>query len=422
MVTVPVSPLGTILSRRASALVAEALTDTRVVLINGARQCGKSTLAAQLARSLGASWFTLDRAETRNAAFADPTAFVRQSLPMVIDEIQRVPDLLLAIKERVDAEPRPGSYLLTGSARLLGMRTVPDSLPGRMETVELWPLSQGEIDSASDGFIDAAFANGDGLHHNSELAPADYLERLVRGGFPEAVARQGKRRSAFHRQYVADLVNRDVRQLSEIDKGRQMRELIQLVAARNGQLLVPGNLANDLTISRPTVENYLALLEQVFLIKRIPAWSRNIDTRTIGTAKVAFVDSGVAASLLGEDAQSLTRPGGHLGGLLEGFVAMELARQATWSQQEVSLYHYRTRDKVEVDLVLQNLRGQVVGIEVKAGMTIRSDDFAGLRHLASRLGDDFVAGYVLNLGDQSLPFGSKMRSLPVSAIWETAAA
>jgi predicted AAA+ superfamily ATPase len=213
------------------------------------------------------------------------------------------------------------------------------------------------------------------------------------------------------------LVNRDIAQLSDIDKAHQLRALIHLVASRSGGLLVPGNLAKDLTITAPTVSSYLGLLEEVFLVKRIPAWSRNLGTRVTAMPKVAFVDSGIAASLIGEDERSLGRIGSALGGLLEGFVAMELSRGATWSEQRVQICHYRTRDKVEVDIVLENQRRQVIGIEVKAGMTVRSDDFHGLRHLSERLGDDFIAGFVLYLGDQTLPFGAKLRALPVSALW-----
>jgi len=418
MVSVPASPLNRILPRRASQLVSESLADTRVVLVQGARQCGKSTLAAQIARTTAASWFSLDRTETRHAAEADPTAFVRQAAPMVIDEIQRVPELLLSIKELVDACGAPGAFLLTGSARLLGLRAVPDALPGRMETIELWPLSQGEIDGAPDGFVDAAYALGADLRHQSALTPRDYAERIARGGFPEAIARSGRRRTAFHVQYVADLINRDVIQVANITQGHELRALIGLLAGRSGGLLVPANLAGNLSITRPTVERYIRLLEEVFLVKRIPAWSRNLGTRVTAIPKVAFVDSGIATSLLGEDADSLARPGSPLGGLLEGFVAMELARQLTWSQQMATLYHYRTRDQVEVDLVVANPRGQVVGIEVKAGMTVRTDDFRGLRHLADRLGDDFTAGFVLHLGDQSLRFGPKLAAVPLSALWQ----
>jgi len=419
MSRVPPSPIGRLVPRRATRLAVEALADTRVVLLNGARQCGKSTLAAQIGRERGAVWRSLDNAATRHAAAFDPESFVDEDALLVIDEVQRDPDLLLSIKETVDADPRPGRFLLTGSARVLGLRALPDALPGRLETIELWPLSQGEIDGAPDGFVDAVFRAGPSLKHRTAVTRQDYLDRLARGGFPGALNRTGRRRAAFFDNYVADLVNRDVIQLSEIQRGREMRALIGLLAARSGQLLVPANLARALGLPQSTVERYLGLLEEVFLIKRLPAWSRNISSRAISTAKVAFVDSGVAADLLDEDETSLRRADGSaLGGLLEGFVAMEIARQLTWSTTRASLFHYRTKDKVEVDLVLEDRRGRVVAIDVKASSTIRPNDFSGINHLAARLGDDLLVGIVLYTGQDTLAFGPKNRAMPLSSLWE----
>jgi len=414
---VPASPIGRILPRHATAVVEQALADTRVVLVNGARQCGKSTLVAQVGAARNAEWRSLDRAATREAARYDPTGFVAGDRPLVVDEVQRVPDLLLAIKEQVDADPRPGRFLLTGSARLLALRGLPDALPGRMETIELWPLSQGEIDERPDLFVDAAFELGSELALTSEEERSDYIERVTRGGFPEAIARSARRRERFFDSYVSDLINRDVIQLSEIGRGREMRALVRLLAARSGQLVVPAALGNELGVSRQTVVRYLELLEEVFLIKRIPAWSRNVSSRAVSTPKLAMVDSGIAANLLGADADRLRQPGAGLGPLVEGFVAMELARQLTWSQVRADLYHYRTKDKVEVDIVLENRRGQVVAIEVKAAATLRNEDFAGIRHLGDRIGDDLIAGIVLYTGPETLPFGPRLRAMPISALW-----
>ncbi|GIH68986.1 hypothetical protein Mth01_12390 [Sphaerimonospora thailandensis] len=390
-----------------------------MVLINGARQSGKSTLVRLLAKDRNAEWRNLDTPVARQAAQADPAGFVSFPNLMVIDEIQRVPELLLAIKEQVDTDPRPGRFLLTGSARVLGLRSLPDALPGRMETIELWPFSQGEIDGTADRFVDVIFAEGADLRHTSAVSRADYAERVVRGGFPEAVARTNpRRRERFLDSYVSDLIARDVSQLSEIERTAEMRALVRSVAARSGQLLVGNALGAAIGLPATTVHRYLGLLEEVFLIKRIPAWSRNLSTRAIGTPKVAFVDSGVAANLLGIDARNLIRPDGQFGPLLEGFVLMELARQLSWSDERVELFHYRTKDKVEVDAVLENRQGRVVGIEIKASSTVRPDDFRGLNHLAARLGDDFVAGVVLYTGTQTLPFGPRLRAVPVSALWE----
>jgi predicted AAA+ superfamily ATPase len=419
---IPQSPMGRLVSRHAAPAVEEALTDTRVVLINGARQCGKSTLVAQIGQRQSAEWRSLDRPATRRAAEVDPTEFVADDAHdarlMIIDEVQRVPELMLAIKESVDTDPRPGRFLLTGSARLLGLRGVPDALPGRMETIELWPLSQGEIDEHADRFVDEIFARGAAFRHDTDETRSGYIDRLVRGGFPEAIARPPRRRERFFDSYVADIVNRDVMQVSEIERVPQMHTLIRLVAARSGQLLVPGSLGGQLGTTQPLTKHYLSLLEEVFLIKRIPAWSRNLSTRAVGTPKVAFVDSGVAANVLDLSVASLRRPEAPLGPLLEGFVAMEIARQLTWADLRTTLYHYRTRDNVEVDLVLEDRRGRAVAIDVKAASTVRAEDFRGLRHLADRLGNDLIVGLVLYTGQQTLPFGHRFRAVPISALWE----
>ncbi|WP_409185249.1 ATP-binding protein [Amycolatopsis sp. VS8301801F10] len=408
-----------LLGRRAQDLVAEALGDTRVVLINGARQAGKSTLARMIANDSSVEVRNLDHPQDLAAARADPSGFVDFDRLMVIDEIQRAPELFLPIKAAVDADPRPGRYLLTGSSQILALRGLPDTLPGRSETLELWPLSQGEIDGTRDDFVDAAFALGPDLHHRSELSRQDYAERAVRGGFPEAVRRTAPRRRArFFQSYLEDLITRDIRQLGEIEKLTQLRALLRLLAGRNAGLLVPNSLGNDAGLTYHTTQRYLSLLEEIFLIKRIPAWSRTVTGRAVDTPKVAFVDTGIAADLVQAEPAALIRPGGEFGSLLEGFVLMELARQLTWSGNRAELYHYRTKDKVEVDAVLENPRGQVVAIEVKAATTVTSGDFRGLRHLEQRLGDDFLAGYVLHTGPGTLPFGPKFRALPISALWQ----
>lgn len=421
MASDPVSPLGQILPRHVEASVLAALADTRVVLVNGARQAGKSTLVG-LCAPADARRIVLDNPAERNAAAADPTEFVRSDRMLVIDEIQRVPDLLLAIKESVDVDPRPGRFLLTGSAGLASLRAAPDALPGRLETVELWPLSQGEIDRRPDRFIDAVFGASEPDHDSSESREG-YIGRLVRGGFPEALARtEPSRRERFLDSYVENILSRDVLAVSEIEHTAALAALVRLLAARSGQLLVPGNLASALELPRNTIARYLGLLEAVFLIKRVPAFSRNLSARAVGTAKVAFVDSGIATNLVGADIESLQRLDSPLGPLLEGFVLMELARATTWARHRVAMSHYRTKDGVEVDAVLQDRRGQVVGIEVKARSTVTDRDFNGLRHLAARLGPDFVRGVVLYTGPRTLPFGPRFRAMPLSALWELDAA
>jgi uncharacterized protein len=407
------------LPRRAAGLITEALEDTRVVVVNGARQVGKSTLAEVVLRHDpdGVARF-LDDPVTRAAAFEDPVRFVRHDGLMLIDEVQRVPDLWLAVKHLVDRDPRPGRFLLTGSARLLGLRSLPDALPGRSETIELWPLSQGEIDGAPDGFVDAAFARGADLRAPyAGFQRKDYLARTARGGYPEARRRESpQRRRRFFEGYLADLLSRDVKQVADIEKAGDMRRLVALLAAQTSGLLNVNRLAGELSVSAPTVRGYIDILETVYLLRLIPAWSANVTKRAIATPKVIFVDSGLASYLTAGAVSDAS-----LGGRLENFVLGELARQLTWSKTPARLYHYRDRDQYEVDGVLEDNAGQIVGVEVKAAETVRADDFRGLKRLQRRLGPRFRAGFVLYCGAESLSFGDGLTCLPISALWTTEA-
>lgn len=405
--------------RRAENLVREALADTRVVTLNGARQSGKSTLARITAQAHpNVVVRLLDDPATLRAARDDPAGFVDHDGLMVIDEVQLAPELFRSIKLAVDTDPRPGQFLLTGSAHVLALRDLPDALPGRMETVELWPFSQGEIDRSADTFVDAAFRLGPRLRRTSTLRKRDYLERIVRGGFPEAIRRTARRRAAFFDAYLTSLIERDVKELAAIERRGELRRMLALLAGHSGGLLVSASLATASGIPRTTLNRYLELLSTVFLIKQIPAWSTNHTQRAIGTPKLAFVDTGIATHLLGQDATRLGEPDGAAGPMTETFILMEIARQLTWSAERATLYHYRTKDGVEVDAVLQTPDGRVIAIEVKAGATVRSEDLAGLRHLEQRLDRHFVAGYVLYTGQQTLPFGERLRAIPIDALWE----
>jgi hypothetical protein len=258
------------------------------------------------------------------------------------------------------------------------------------------------------------------VDHSSNLRRRDYLERIAVGGFPEAVRRTPRRRTAFFDSYLSTLIERDVRELSSIERHGDLLRLLGLLATRAGGLLVPGTLAGQSGIPRTTLVRYMELLSSVFLIKSIPAWAPGQAHRAIGTPKLAFVDSGVACHLLGHSAHRLGEPGGAAGPMMENFVVMELARQLTWSLERGRLYHYRTKDKLEVDAVIETPDGRVVGIEVKAGATVRTEDLSGLRNLARQAADRFVAGYILYTGKQTLPFGDKLRAVPMDALWRLA--
>jgi predicted AAA+ superfamily ATPase len=399
-----------LLPRHAQRSAFAALADTRVVVLNGARQTGKSTLARIAAAAFpGSELRYLDEAPVRAAAQADPSLFVRHDGLLVIDEVQRVPDLFLAIKHEADIDPRPGRFLLTGSARLLGLHEIPDLLPGRTETIELSPLSQGEIDRAPDGFVEAIFRYGVSMRvPSSDLRRDDYLERALRGGYPEAVRRADPgRRARFFESYITDLVNRDVRQLTEIERP----------AASTASPAIPAAISSRLQVPASTVKRYLNLLDLLFITRHIPAWSTNFTTRAVATPKLVFTDSGLAAHLTGMSLRRARHPTAPVGPLIETFVLGELARQLAFTGQPVRLYHYRDRDQYEVDAVLESASGEVVACEVKAAETVRSEDFRGIQRLARRLGDQLVAGIVLYAGGQPLPFGDRLRAWPISTLW-----
>jgi predicted AAA+ superfamily ATPase len=398
------------------------LADTRVVVIVGARQVGKSTLARLIVSDRpGVEQRGLDVPAIRAAASADPVEFVRHEGLLVIDEVQRVPELLLVIKDRVDLEPRAGQFLLTGSAQVMAGPQHADALTGRAETIVLWSFSQGEIDNAPDGLAQVLLT---GVDPREVVAPgADdkraYLARALRGGYPEAVVRDERRRGAFFSSYLGDLINRDIKQLRAIRRGSDLRRLLAAAAARMVRPLVVERLAADLGIPARTLDSYLELLEAVYLVRRLPAFANSRTRRAVAHPKLLFTDSGVAGHLTGQSLERLMRPSGAAGVLLENFVLAELARQLTWADDEAELLHYRTRDGVEVDGVLEARDGRVVGIEVKAASTVTLDDFRHLRHLAERTASDFVCGVLLYTGPDVLPFGSTLWALPMDALWRT---
>ncbi len=408
------------LKRHLEEAVAVALVDTRVVAINGARQVGKSTLVHALMKGRAHSEScTLDDAIVLAAARSDPVRFVRHDGLLAIDEVQRAPELMLAIKASVDRNGLPGQFLLTGSARLLGLRSLPDALVGRMETVELWPFSQGEIEKRTETFIDAVFEDDVRLAKDCQDERETYIERFTRGGFPEAVRRDEGRRAHFFTQYERDLLDRDVSQLLDIQRRDSLHRLLKMVAGRAAQLLKVERLSSDVGLPASTVERYVSLFEEVFLVKRIPAWSAAATSRAVRMRKLLFVDTGLCAHLQGRTVKRLLRDDAAVGPLLENFVLGELARQLGWAKTRASLFHYRTRDGIEVDAVLEAADGRIVGIEVKAAETVRAEDFGALRHLQSQVPERFHLGLVLHAGTATLPFGNQLLAAPIDSLWRT---
>ncbi len=381
---------------------------------------GLSLSAAQFGSGNGGA--LREEAEVGNRSVGCGVRAVAQALGHDAEELERA-----RVMTRLTSHELSGGSTTYNSAdqprsrRQMALRDIPDLLPGRSETIELWPLSQGEIGRAADGFVDAVFEHGATLAvAESPLRRGDYLERALRGGYPEAVRRTDLgRRARFFESYVSDLISRDVRQVSEIERPADMRRLLNLVAASMATLAVPAAFANHLRLPASTVKRYLDLLELLYVVRRIPAWSTNLTTRAVATPKLMVVDSGLAGHLAGMTAKRARHPTAPVGPIMENFVLGELARQLSWAHEPVHLYHYRDRDGNDVDAVLERASGEVVAVEVKAAETVRSEDFRGIQHLRRRLGDQLLAGFVLYAGRQALPFGERLCALPISALWTT---
>ena len=407
-------------SRKAEKTIVVSLADPRGVIVNGARPCGKSTVVREVTRLRPQTTERrLDLPAVLQSAKADPTEFVVHDGLLVIDEIQRAPELVLPIKATVDIDNRPGQFLLTGSARIIGLRSLPDALVGRSETIELWPFSQGELDAQPDRFIDTVFSSPVSLTTSATLTKADYITRSLRGGFPEAVERDETRRRKFFDGYINDIIDRDVVQLAEIQRRPELQSLLRLLAARMAAPLAVQTLSDELRIAQPTAERYVALFEEVFLIKRIPAWTNRQTTRATKARKLIYVDSALGAHLAGVSVQKAIKNPAGAGNILENFVLAELARQLSWQHVYASLYHYRTRDGIEVDAVIEANDGRIVGVEVKGSSTVGTDDFRHLTHLREAVGSAFQLGVVLYTGTAILPFGDRLIAAPIDTVWHS---
>ncbi len=405
--------------RHAAARLVEALSDSPVVLVHGPRQCGKTTLARMVGEPRGFAYFNFDDDVTRAAAAQDPAGFVAD-LPrrVVLDEVQRVPQLFGALKTAVDRHRSPGRFILTGSTHVLLLPRLADSLAGRMEILQLHPLAQCEIERRSPRFLDLLFGRGFKTR-TSERLGHQLAGRIVAGGYPAALARPGeRRRAAWYRDYVEALVQRDVRGLSRVGALEALPRLLALAASQTARLLNVAELAAPFQLSRPTVRDYVTLLERVFLLQRLPPWHTSRLKRLVRTPKLHLSDTGVAAALLGVEARGLAADRPLLGQLLETFVFQELRRQASWRDEATAFFHFRDKDGAEVDIVVERGAGEVAGIEVKASATVAPADFRGLRKLREAAGRRFAAGVVLYDGEASATFGGGLYAVPVRALWE----
>jgi predicted AAA+ superfamily ATPase len=406
-------------ARFLQAALEEALSDTPVVCLLGARQTGKSTLAEVLAPDR--EYISLDDQNYLQAASSDPAGFVAQ-LPanVTLDEVQRVPELLLAIKRVVDSDRRAGRFLLTGSANLLQRPRLADSLAGRMECLFLQPFAEAEKAGASGQFL-RRLLNGElqePLSGGKALARSTLPDRLLMGGYPEPNQRSPIRARQWHRQYIRSIVERDIRDVARIKDGGDVARLLELLALRTAELLNVTSLAGDLHEDRQTVDRHLAILEKLFLIRALPAWHRNSAKRLVKAPKIHLCDSGLAATLADLRADDWNGKRERFGHLLESFVLQQLVAQAGWTDPDLRFWHYRDKDQVEVDCVIT--RGNKVwGIEVKAAATVNASDGRGLHRLAEQAKGDFQSGILLYDGDAVLPLGkSGFLAVPLSRMWE----
>jgi uncharacterized protein len=402
--------------RLARAGLETSLKDTPVVLIQGPRQSGKTSLARIVAEPLGYGYATFDDENLVRSVRQDPIGFV-SNLPatMVLDEIQRVPEIFTAIKLVVDRDRKPGRFLLTSSADVLLLPKLAESLAGRIEVIRLHPLSQIELQKKPLTFLTHLFNADFKMSTYKRLGPA-LSEVIVNGGFPAALARPQARRRAWYQAYIQTIVQRDVRNLARISALDSIPRLLQMAANQTARLFNTSELASPFQLSLPTVRDYITLLERVFLIDLLPPWHLHSTKRLIKTPKLHISDTGIAAALLGMNADRLNINRTLLGQLLETFVFQELRRQASADSEPIAFYHFRNRDDHEVDIVLENGLS-VAGVEVKASATVKNEDFRGLRKLQEIAGQHFVCGVVIYDGETTLSFGSQLFAVPISVLW-----
>ena len=410
-------PSAAAIPRYVQSKITTALQDTRVVLVVGPRQAGKTTLV-KLYANADRPYITLDDPATLAAARSDPTGFIRGLKQAVIDEVQRAPDLLLAIKESVDKDQAPGRFLLTGSTNLMAMPLVADSLAGRLEVITLMPFAQAELAGTPGNLLDRLF-DGAGLPAVVSPVVGDALMDLVlKGGYPEALRRTSVgRRQAWLQDYVALILDRDVRDIANIDQLDRMPRLLDVLAAHAGQLVNHSSYGAALGLTAPTAQKYVGILERLFLLRQVPPWSHNAVSRLTKTPKLHFLDTGLLVALRGNTASQLQKDRTSYGPLFENFVVSEVLKLITWSDKRLRVSHFRTKEQDEVDLVIEDRQGRVIGVEVKASATVRAADLRGLRQLQAAVGDKFVQGLVLHDHDRITPFDARLHAGPVSLLW-----
>jgi uncharacterized protein len=410
------TPQPQLIPRLSAGRIAVALEDTPVVMVTGPRQAGKTTLVREFVDDQR-TYVTLDDDTVLAGVREDPAAFLRGVDRIVIDEVQRAPELLRSIKQSVDRDRRAGRFLLTGSANVLALPRVSESLAGRMEVVTLLPLSLIEMRRTKPSFLSNAFAGKVGKA-SALLVGDDLTSAILTGGYPEMLGRSGlERRQTWAREYMMALVQRDIRDIADIQKLDQMTRLLLILAQHSGRLVNLSQIGGQIGLDDKTVGKYVTILEQLFILRRIDPWFRNRLKRLVKTPRLHFFDSGLLAAILGATPERIAADRSILGPLLETFVFSEVAKQIRWFDQPCTLHHYRDKEQDEIDLIVESSSGGIVGIEVKAAATVTASDFKGLKKLAAACGDDLKLGVVLYDSDQVVPFGDRMFAAPVSCLW-----
>ncbi|HSK49326.1 MAG TPA: ATP-binding protein [Solirubrobacterales bacterium] len=398
----------------------DALGEARVACLLGARQSGKSTLVQAIAgEEHPARYVTLDDPAALETAKADPAGFVAGEGRLAIDEIQRAPELMLAIKRVVDDDPTRGRFLLTGSANIVTHPRIADSLPGRVDYLTLWPFSQAELAESSTTVLGDAFLGEPPEAKDPPTGREGYVERIVRGGFPEVVGSSGARRQRFFAGYVDSILGREIEELGSVRDHEAAARVIRLAAARSAALVNLSSIGQELGIDHKTVGNHLRSLEQLFLLIRLPAWHANLGHRVVRSPKLHIADTGLLCSLIGAEPDRLIGDGGIAGSVFETFAVTEVIRMVDASDlaPQIRPHHYRDQRGHEVDLVLERPNGDVVGIEVKASSTPRARDASGLALMRDALGKRFRLGLVLHTGPDTIPLGDRIWATPLAALW-----